>query len=142
MLTRSRSPGGSTVAGPALGGRHVVTARGDSGPAAGPTVTRMLVGVQLRRLREAKGISREEAGYAIRGSESKISRMELGRVGFKARDVTDLLSLYGVTDERQRAEMLALTRDANTPGWWAPVRRSAAHLVPVVPGTGGGRDAH
>jgi transcriptional regulator with XRE-family HTH domain len=95
-----------------------MTAHQDDGSAAGPTVTRMLLGAQLRRLREASGISREKAGYAIRGSESKISRLELGRVGFKARDVTDLLALYGVTDEHQRAEMLALAHDANTPGWW------------------------
>jgi transcriptional regulator with XRE-family HTH domain len=78
----------------------------------------MLLGAQLRRLREANGITREQAGYVIRGSESKISRMELGRVGFKERDVIDLLTLYGVADERQRTEMLVLTRDANTPGWW------------------------
>ncbi|HKA96137.1 MAG TPA: DUF5753 domain-containing protein, partial [Streptosporangiaceae bacterium] len=42
-----------------------------------------------------------------------------GRVGFKERDVADLLTLYGVTDERMRAGMLALARQANSPGWWA-----------------------
>jgi transcriptional regulator with XRE-family HTH domain len=78
----------------------------------------MLLGAQLRRLREASGITREKAAYAIRGSESKISRMELGRVGFKARDVADLLTLYGVTDTRHRTQLLALAQDANTPGWW------------------------
>jgi Domain of unknown function (DUF5753)/Helix-turn-helix domain len=96
----------------------VATGPRDNGPAAGPTVTRMLLGVQLRRLREAGGVTREQAGYAIRGSESKISRMELGRVGFKERDVLDLLSMYGVHDERERAAMLLLVRNANTPGWW------------------------
>ena len=80
------------------------------GPVVGPTVTRMLLGAQLRRLREANGTSREDAGYAIRGSESKISRMELGRVGFKERDVVDLLGLYGVTEERERTEVLSLLR--------------------------------
>ena len=49
-------------------------------PGSGPTVRRILLGTQLRRLRESKGITREEAGYRIRASESKISRMELGRV--------------------------------------------------------------
>jgi transcriptional regulator with XRE-family HTH domain len=96
----------------------VATAPEGESPAAGPTVTRMILGAQLRRLREALGITREEAGYAIRGSESKISRMELGRVGFKERDVLDLLTLYSVTDEREREEALILVRDANTPGWW------------------------
>ena len=65
-----------------------------------------------------RGISRETAGYEIRASESKISRMELGRVGFKERDVADLLRLYGVVDEAERAAVLALTRRANYPGWW------------------------
>jgi hypothetical protein len=78
----------------------------------------MLVGVQLRRLREASGITREAAGYAIRASESKISRMELGRVGFKERDVSDLLTLYGVADQAERDTLLNLVREANAPGWW------------------------
>ena len=86
--------------------------------AGGPTVLRILLGAQLRRLREAKGVTRESAGWEIRASESKISRMELGRVGFKERDVADLLSLYGVRDEEERTALLALARDANVPGWW------------------------
>jgi transcriptional regulator with XRE-family HTH domain len=84
----------------------------------GPTVLRILLGSQLRRLREAKDITREDAGYAIRASGSKISRLELGRVSFKERDVADLLTLYGVDDETERATMLSLVRKANEPGWW------------------------
>jgi transcriptional regulator with XRE-family HTH domain len=84
----------------------------------GPTVRRILVGVQLRRLRERAGISREDAGYTIRASESKISRLELGRVSFKERDIADLLTHYGVTDAEQRDALLAMAREANTPGWW------------------------
>jgi len=96
-----------------------VTAVGpDSASAGGPTVRRILLGTQLRRLREASGVSRQDAGWAIRASDSKISRMELGRVGFKERDVADLLTLYGVTGEDGRAALLALAREANTPGWW------------------------
>jgi transcriptional regulator with XRE-family HTH domain len=81
-------------------------------------VLRILLGAQLRGLREAKGITRETAGWEIRASESKISRMELGRVGFKERDIADLLTLYGVTDAEEREALLTLARDANTPGWW------------------------
>lgn len=88
-------------------------------PRGGPTVLRIMLGTQLRRLREAGGITPDEAGYEIRGSRSKISRIEHGRVGFKERDVEDLLTLYGVTDDQLRASMLALARQANTPGWWA-----------------------
>ncbi|MER7169673.1 helix-turn-helix transcriptional regulator [Micromonospora sp. NPDC000207] len=90
----------------------------EGGPATGPTVLRMLLGAQLRRLRESCGVTREGAGWEIRASESKISRMELGRVGFKERDVADLLTLYGVTDVKERDTLLKLARDANNPGWW------------------------
>ncbi|HEX8630796.1 MAG TPA: helix-turn-helix transcriptional regulator [Catenuloplanes sp.] len=84
----------------------------------GPTVLRILLGAQLRRLREAKGLSRDDAGWEIRASGSKISRMELGRVGFKERDIADLLTLYGVLGEEERGGLLSLARQANSPGWW------------------------
>ena len=86
--------------------------------AGGPTVQRLVLGGQLHKLRESRGISAEQAAEAIRGSHSKISRMEHGRVGFKERDVSDLLTLYGVTDSEERAALLNLAREANTPGWW------------------------
>lgn len=84
----------------------------------GSVVRRILLGSQLRRLREAGGITREAAGYSIRASESKISRMELGRVSFKVRDVEDLLTLYGVTDDTERNALLSLVQEANVAGWW------------------------
>ncbi|MEV8511929.1 helix-turn-helix transcriptional regulator [Dactylosporangium sp. NPDC051484] len=90
----------------------------EGGASGGPTVLRMLLGAHLRRLREAQGVTREDAGWEIRSSESKISRMELGRVGFKERDVADLLTLYGMDDTEERTRLLALARDANNPGWW------------------------
>ncbi len=83
-----------------------------------PTARRIILGARLRRLREAAEISRAEAGYAIRGSESKISRLELGRVGFKPRDVADLLTMYGVTDAEEREGFLDLVKASNEPGWW------------------------
>jgi transcriptional regulator with XRE-family HTH domain len=86
----------------------------------GPTVRRMLVGAQLRRLRAERGISREEAGEAIRASEWKIHRLENGQVGFKERDVVDLLRLYGVTEPTEVAGFVVLAREANQPGWWQP----------------------
>jgi transcriptional regulator with XRE-family HTH domain len=100
-------PGGEDVVGTTSG-----TPRG------GPTVLRIVLGSQLRRLREQQGITCEEAGEAIRASHSKISRMELGRVRFRRRDVADLLSLYGVTDEDELQPMLSLADRATAPGWW------------------------
>jgi transcriptional regulator with XRE-family HTH domain len=84
----------------------------------GPTVLRIVIGTQLRRWREDNGISREAAGEHIRASHAKISRLELGRVGFKERDLIDLLDLYGITDEQEREEFLDLAKRANARGWW------------------------
>src|SRR5947208_15808879 len=96
------------------------TVQRDGLPAAdaqGPTVPRMLVGIELHRYRDAAGITPEPAAYAIRASRSKISRMENGLVRFKERDVTDLLTLYGITDEQVRERMVTQTRPANEPSW-------------------------
>src|ERR1035438_8505921 len=72
------------------------------GPRVGATVLRMMLGAQLRRFRAAAGITPDQAGYAIRGSRSKISRMEHGRAGFKVRE-----------------GLLSLAQQANAQGWWA-----------------------
>jgi DNA-binding XRE family transcriptional regulator len=90
------------------------------GPGGGPTVRRMLIGSQLRRLRTEAGISRDQAGEAIRASEWKIHRLENGQVGFKDRDIVDLLRLYGTTDPEAVVAFLLLAREANAPGWWQP----------------------
>ncbi|MGH3449405.1 MAG: helix-turn-helix domain-containing protein [Haloechinothrix sp.] len=78
----------------------------------------MVLGAQLRRLREGAGITRAQAGYQIRGSESKMSRLELGRVSFKIRDVGDLLTMYGVHDAAERENFLDMVGQSNQPGWW------------------------
>jgi transcriptional regulator with XRE-family HTH domain len=83
----------------------------------GPTVLRILLGTHLRRLREARGITARQAAIAIRASESKISRMELGRNAIREIDVLDLLTLYGVP-ATEREQLLALAEQANRPGWW------------------------
>jgi transcriptional regulator with XRE-family HTH domain len=88
------------------------------GARCGPTALRIALGTQLRRLREASNLTTAEAAEAIRATHSKISRLERGRSAARQRDVADLLSLYGVTDEAEREELLALTRQANAPGWW------------------------
>jgi transcriptional regulator with XRE-family HTH domain len=83
----------------------------------GPTVLRILLGMQLRRLRESRGISAQAAAKAIRGSESKISRIELGRNAIREIDVLDLLTFYGVGPAEQE-QLLTLAEQANRPGWW------------------------
>jgi transcriptional regulator with XRE-family HTH domain len=96
---------------------------------AGPTVQRLVLGGHLRRLREEAGMTTERAASSIRGSHSKISRMEHGRVGFKERDIADLLSLYGVGSGDEREALLNLAREASTPGWWQAYTDILPHWV-------------
>ncbi len=84
----------------------------------GPVVLRIRLGATLRRLREARGITAQQAAEAIRGSDSKISRIELGRHGAREIDVSDLLTLYGVTDLAEREPLLQLASEALARPWW------------------------
>jgi transcriptional regulator with XRE-family HTH domain len=87
-------------------------------PRSGPTVLRIALGAQLRRLREASNLTTGEAAEAIRATHSKISRLERGRSAARQRDVADLLTLYGVSEGAEREQLLALTRQASAAGWW------------------------
>src|ERR1035441_6383056 len=108
-MTIAQPGGGSGV-------RSLISAPGNGN--GGPTVLRILLGAQLRRLREARRITLEQAAVVIRASGSKMSRLETGRVGFKDRDIADLLTFYGVTDIQQRDALRDLARNASAQGWW------------------------
>jgi transcriptional regulator with XRE-family HTH domain len=84
----------------------------------GSVVLRIRLGARLRRLREACDMTAQQAARAIRASDSKISRIELGRHAAREIDVSDLLTLYGVTDPGERDELLALASEALAPPWW------------------------
>ncbi|OEV05022.1 helix-turn-helix protein [Streptomyces sp. Amel2xB2] len=84
----------------------------------GPAVPRLVLGERLRRLREAQYISREEAGEAIKVSDVTIAQLERGRSAVRERDVTDLLSIYGLSDADEQATLRALAVQSNAPGWW------------------------
>lgn len=78
---------------------------------------RIKLGARLRHLRESAGVTAQEAAKAIRGSDSKISRIELGRHAAREIDVNDLLALYGVIGPEREA-LLALASQALAPAWW------------------------
>jgi transcriptional regulator with XRE-family HTH domain len=87
-------------------------ARGNS-----PTVRRRRLASELRRLREAAGLTIDEVGDKLECSASKISRIETGHVGVTPRDVRDMLELYPI-DADQREALVQLAREARKKGWW------------------------
>ncbi|MET7487889.1 helix-turn-helix transcriptional regulator [Streptomyces sp. NPDC005538] len=82
-----------------------------------PTVGQVVLGRRLQELREAAGIKREEAARALRVAPATVRRMEMAEVALKVPYVQVLLTLYGVADE-EADSFVALTEEANQPGWW------------------------
>ncbi len=77
------------------------------------------LGRELRRLREAKGLTGEETAKLVRCSSSRISRIESGAIKARAGDVMELLVAYGIRlDEEPATSLLEQARDLREDGWW------------------------
>lgn len=87
-------------------------------PTRAPTVRQQRLGIELRRLREAKDLTADEIADRLEWSPSKVSRIENARIGVRVSDVRLLLELYDV-EESHRGEVLALAQVASKKGWWA-----------------------
>ncbi|AOT59422.1 MULTISPECIES: helix-turn-helix domain-containing protein [Streptomyces] len=83
-----------------------------------PTVRRRRLGMELRRLREQKGMTAEEVAERLLVSQSKISRLENGRRSISQRDVRDLCGVYEVDDRRIVDSLMQMAKDSRQQGWW------------------------
>ncbi|NYI07935.1 helix-turn-helix domain-containing protein [Allostreptomyces psammosilenae] len=84
-----------------------------------PTVRRRRLGLELRRLRDAAGLTTKDVARSLEISEAKINRIERGNLTARVIDVRAMLDLYGLHDPEQREALLTLTRQARERGWWA-----------------------
>jgi transcriptional regulator with XRE-family HTH domain len=82
-----------------------------------PTVRQRELGMRLRALRAASGMTVEEVAEKLLCSATKISRLETGARRPSLRDVRDLCGLYEV-GEPSSTELMNLARGAREPGWW------------------------
>jgi len=82
-----------------------------------PTLRKRQLGMELRRLREAAGITIDHVAERLECSGSKISRIETGQTGVTPRDVRDMLGVYGVRSEYAEV-LLQIAREARQKGWW------------------------
>lgn len=80
-----------------------------------PTVRRRRLAAELRRLRERAGFTGDEVAERLGWSGSKISRIELHRIGIKQADLLLLLDLYDVADAH-RESLVALCRESSKTG--------------------------
>ncbi|MEW5356474.1 helix-turn-helix domain-containing protein [Streptomyces sp. 16-176A] len=82
-----------------------------------PTVGQVVLGRRLQELRDAAGLTREEAARVLRVAPATVRRMELAEVALKIPYVQVLLETYGVGEE-EAAAFVRLAEEANQPGWW------------------------
>ncbi|MYX37893.1 MULTISPECIES: helix-turn-helix transcriptional regulator [unclassified Streptomyces] len=87
-----------------------------------PAVRRRKIGSELRRLRDTAGLTSGEAAQRLGWHQSKVSRIETGRSGVRPEDVTALLDVYGVRDQRLREMLAALAGEGDRRGWWHEFR--------------------
>jgi transcriptional regulator with XRE-family HTH domain len=81
-----------------------------------PTVRGRRLAAELRRLRERSGLTGEEAADRLGWSGSKISRIELHRIGVKQADLRKLLDLYRVESSHQE-QLIALAHESSQKDW-------------------------
>ncbi|MEU8975661.1 helix-turn-helix transcriptional regulator [Streptomyces monashensis] len=84
---------------------------------AAPTVGQVVLGKRLQELREATGLTRDEAARVLRVASATVRRMEMADVALKIPYVQVLLETYGVPEE-EAAAFVRLAEEANQPGWW------------------------
>jgi transcriptional regulator with XRE-family HTH domain len=84
-----------------------------------PTIRRRRLGAELRRRREAAGVTIDGVAAKLECSASKISRIETGHTSATPRDVRDMLEIYGVVGA-ESDELVQISREARQKGWWHP----------------------
>ncbi|GAB7041578.1 MULTISPECIES: helix-turn-helix domain-containing protein [Catenuloplanes] len=87
-----------------------------------PLAQRRVLGEELRRLRQRSNLTADQAGSMIDRSGSWISRLELGLIGLRPRDLKDLLEIYGVREASVRNELEALAVAGRRRAWWSSYR--------------------
>ncbi|GIJ49501.1 transcriptional regulator [Virgisporangium aliadipatigenens] len=88
----------------------------------GPTLRRRRLGTELKKCREAAGLTQEQVSRRFEWHAAKVTRIETARVTVTPRDVRDLLTLYGVTDEGYREALTELARTSRQRTWWTDYR--------------------
>jgi transcriptional regulator with XRE-family HTH domain len=86
-----------------------------------PPVRRRLLGTVLREYREGLGFNLDEAARILDCDRSKVSRIETGQRGIRAKELRELLTEYGVPAAEQEA-LLAIAHNGKASGWWLDYR--------------------
>lgn len=82
-----------------------------------PTVRLRRLAAELRALRQAAGLTREDTAEQTNINSATLYRIETARARPQKRTLLALLDKYGVTDQGRRAALLELSKQATQLGW-------------------------
>ncbi|MGW3418701.1 helix-turn-helix domain-containing protein [Streptomyces phaeochromogenes] len=86
-----------------------------------PTARQLRLGIELRRLREAAGLTAIEAAALLGANRVQMSHIETGLAGVSEQRLRRLASHYACTDEEFIDALVAMATD-RTRGWWEEYR--------------------
>ncbi|MEV0471202.1 helix-turn-helix domain-containing protein [Streptomyces prunicolor] len=86
-----------------------------------PTARQMRLGIELRRLREAAGLTAVNAAALLGTGRVQISHIESGLTGVSEQRLRRLASHYACTDEEFVDALVGMATD-RTRGWWEEYR--------------------
>jgi transcriptional regulator with XRE-family HTH domain len=101
--------------------------RGDRVAESITTVRSRRLGLELKELRERRGVKPEQVAERLGCARSKISRYENGKSGVRKPELEILLDFFDVRDQRLREALFALARTRRTRGWWQDYEGSLGH---------------
>jgi transcriptional regulator with XRE-family HTH domain len=84
----------------------------------GPSLRSQWLGEKLRELRNSQKLPLKAVGEYLQRDASTISRYENGEFPIRLIDLQALLSLYGVSDRKDREGLEQICRDSWQKGWW------------------------
>jgi transcriptional regulator with XRE-family HTH domain len=83
-----------------------------------PAISRVKLGAELRRLREARGLRLVDVAGELGVVPSTLCRIETGKAPTRACYLNTLIGLYGIDDADQRRQLADLAREGQRDGWW------------------------
>jgi transcriptional regulator with XRE-family HTH domain len=83
------------------------------------TIRKRLAGGQLRRLREACGMTADEVADKLGVSRHTVRRQEAGQTAVSVADVEAYMRVYQVKDEAVVSRLTDLAKHGRVRGWWS-----------------------
>ncbi|MCP3820770.1 helix-turn-helix domain-containing protein [Streptomyces sp. A3M-1-3] len=90
-------------------------------PRSSPTARQERLGAELRKLREAAGVTAREAAALLGSGATQVSHLEAGRFGTSEERIRRLAAHYACADAKFINELVAMATERGQ-GWWEEYR--------------------